>query len=185
MTNNNEMPSSAFVSNPEICVAAVPSPPINSAFVSNPEIRVAAVPSLPIKLKSETSSEIIFIMHNPGNTLTSGKPNTVKLTHGRFNTLTVFTLPRDSEIGDWRLKSIILAQIRHTRKEWLATTWLEGIAEYGVGEDTSDAIIDLVVSLGEYRESLEKQEANLGDSAQRELDHLRRIIERRSINNLT
>jgi len=94
-------------------------------------------------------------------------------------------LPRDSEIGDWRLKSIILVQIRTTRKEWLATTWLEGIAEYGVGEGGSEAIIDLVVSLGEYRESLEKREVNLGDSARRELDYLRRLIERRSINNLT
>lgn len=165
MTNCNEIPS--------------------SAFVSNYEIRVATMPSSPIRLKSETSSEIVFKVHNPSNTIISGQPNTVKLTHGRFNTLTVFTLPRDSEIGDWRLKSIILAQIRHTRKEWLATTWLEGIAEYGVGEDTSEAIIDLVVSLGEYQESLEKQEAKLGDSAQRELDHLRRLIERRSINNLT
>lgn len=157
----------------------------SSAFVSNPDIRVAAVPSPTINLMSVTSAEIVFKVGNPGNTKISGKPNTVKLTHGRFNTLTVFTLPGDREIGDWRLKSNILVQIHQTRKECLATTWLEGIAEYGVGEDTSDAIMDLVVSLGEYRESLEKQEANLADSARRELDHLRRIIERRSINNLT
>ena len=147
----------------------------SSAFISNPEIRIMAFPSPPIELKSETSPEIIFVMHNPGKTLT----------RGRSNTVTVLTLPRDSEIGDWRLKSIILVQIRTTRKEWLATTWLEGIAEYGVGEGGSEAIIDLVVSLGEYRESLEKREVNLGDSARRELDYLRRLIERRSINNLT
>lgn len=149
MTLSNEIPSSAFVSNPEICIVAFPS--------------------LPIELKSETSPEISFVVHNPGKTLTRGKSNT----------LTVLTLPRDSEIGDWRLKSIILVQIRHTQKEYLATTWLEGIAEYGVGKGESEAIIDLVVSLGEYRDSLEKQEVNLGDSARRELDYLRRIIERR------
>lgn len=147
----------------------------SSAFVSNPEIRIMAFPSPPIELKSKTSPEIRYLVHKPGKTLT----------RGLSNTLTVCMLPRDSEIGDWRLKSIILVQIRTTRKEWLATTWLEGIAEYGVGEGGSEAIIDLVVSLGEYRESLEKREVNLGDSARRELDYLRRLIERRSINNLT
>ena len=41
-----------------------------------------------------------------------------------------------------------------------------------------EAIIDLVISLGEYHESLEEHEEDLGDSARRDLDCLRRLIRR-------
>ena len=69
-------------------------------------------------------------------------------------------------------------QIRYTPKEYVAATWLEGIAEYGAAQGQTEAVADLVVSLGEYKESLEKRETKLGDSARRELDYLRRLIKR-------
>lgn len=81
-------------------------------------------------------------------------------------------------MGAWRLKSVILVRIRRTRKEFLATTWFEGIEEYGAGEGETEAIKDLVVSLGEYREALERRAATLGDSARRELHYLCKLIER-------
>jgi len=55
---------------------------------------------------------------------------------------------------------------------------LEGIAEYGAAKNESGAIIDLVVSLGEYFEALERREKDLRDSALKELNCLRRLIKR-------
>ena len=75
------------------------------------------------------------------------------------------------------MESVMLVQISHARRESVATIWLEGIAEYGTGAGDSEAISDLVVSLGEYRKSLEKRERKLGDSARKELDCLVRLIE--------
>jgi len=54
---------------------------------------------------------------------------------------------------------------------------VEGVAEYGTAKSESEAIADLVVSLGEYLEVLERREKNLGDSARNELNCLRRLIE--------
>lgn len=142
-----------------------------SAFVSNPIIRVVPLSSSPIQWKPKTSLEIRLLVHKPVKTPIIRKPNA----------LTVLSIPRDSEIGGWRLKSVMLVQISRARRESLATTWLEGIAEYGTAEGDSEAIIDLVISLGEYRESLEKREGNLGDSARKELDCLRSLIERSGV----
>ena len=52
-----------------------------------------------------------------------------------------------------------------------------GTSEYGISAVAPDAITDLIISLGEYRESLERREERLGDSALRELSALRRLIE--------
>lgn len=92
----------------------------------------------------------------------------------------VLPIPRDTQVAGWRLKSLLLVQTKPARKGWVATGWLEGIAEYGTAENETDAITDLVVSLGEYKEALEKREEGLGDSARRELDYLRKLIERSS-----
>ena len=87
-------------------------------------------------------------------------------------------IPRNTQIADWRLKSLLLVQTKPTRKGSVATAWLEGINEYGTADNETDAITDLVVSLGEYKETLEEREDNLGDSALRELYYLRKLIER-------
>ena len=139
-----------------------------SAFVSNPMIRVVPLPSSPIQWESVSSAEIRLVVRKPVKTPGLIKPSSV----------TVLSIPRDSEIGGWRLKSVMLVQISRARRELVATIWLEGFAEYGTGVGDNEAISDLVVSLGEYRKSLEKRERKLGDSARKELDCLRRLIER-------
>ena len=139
-----------------------------SSFVSSPEIEVKTWSKSADWSKSQTSPELRIIVHKPWKTPGFRKSNT----------LTVFALPRDTKIASWHLKTMLLIQIRHTRRESLATTWFEGMAEYGTGQGQSEAITDLVNSLGEYRESLEKREKNLGGSARKELDYLRRLIER-------
>ncbi len=139
-----------------------------SAFVSNPMIRVVPSLSSPIQWESESSVEIRLVAHKPVKTPNIRKPSSV----------TILSIPRDSEIAGWHLKSLLLVQISHTQKGSVATTWLEGIAEYGATKDESGAITDLVVSLGEYLEALERREKDLGDSARNELNCLRRLIKR-------
>lgn len=94
--------------------------------------------------------------------------------------LTVVALPSDSKIGVWRLKSSLLLQVHRTDKEYLAETWLEGVCEYGTGCREGEAVADLVSSLGDYLQSLEKRRATLGDSASQELAVLERLIEVKS-----
>ena len=139
-----------------------------SAFVSNPVIQVVPLSTSPIQWELESSAEIRLVVHKPVKTPNLRKPSSV----------TILSIPRNSEIVGWHLKSLLLVQINHTQKESVATTWLEGIAEYGVAKNESGAIIDLVVSLGEYLEALERREKNLGDSARKELNYLRRLIGR-------
>jgi len=141
-----------------------------SAFVSNPGIQVDSLSSFPIQLELKISPEIRLVVHKPGKTPSLRKTSS----------LTVLSIPRNSEISGWCLKSVMLVQVSRAQKESLAMIWLEGVAEYGTGEGDSEAITDLVVSIGEYRESLEKREKKLGDSARKELDCLRRLIERSS-----
>ena len=151
-TISSQLTASAFFSSPEIGLVALSSPPIRFDWLTNPEFKP-------------------LVLHKPVKT-----PNPRKA-----DSLTVpayLVISNDSQIGDWRLKSVMVVQLRRTRKQWLATTWLEGVAEYGTAETDGEAITDLVVSLGEYRESLEKREKKLGDSARNELAYLRNLIER-------
>ena len=138
-----------------------------SAFASSPELRALWSPSSLIRSHWVTSEEIGLTIHKPAKT-----PNPRKL-----DSLTVLSVPRDTRMGNWRLKSLLMVQLRRTRRQWVATAWLEGTAEYGTAETVGEAIMDLVDSLGEYLESLEKRADTLGDSAQRELAYLRNLIE--------
>ncbi len=67
----------------------------------------------------------------------------------KLSSLTVLLIPKKTEIEGWRLKSCLLVQIQSRRNESLAMTWLEGVAEYGIAKKGDEAIVDLVVSLGE------------------------------------
>lgn len=134
---------------------------------SSPEITLVSSSSAPIPLDWKTSPTIRFAVHKPVKTPVPR----------RLDTLTVLAVPRDTEIAGWLLRSVLLVQLRRSRKEWVATTWLERLAEYGSGETDVEAIKDLVVSLGEYRESLERRESKLGEPARKELVALRRLIE--------
>ena len=140
-----------------------------SAFVSNPRVFIEVWPSPLIEVHSQTGPTVQFSVHRP-----------VKTPHfPKAESTTVFIITKDSKIRGWHLKSVLLAQIQPTsRRGWVATTWLEGVAEYGVAKSASEAVEDLVISIGEYLESLENRVENLGDSAKRELDYLRKLIER-------
>ena len=126
----------------------------------------------PIGIGTLISPEIEFTVVKPDKT-----PNYGKIP----DSLTVLTVPREISYGDWHLNSILVVQLRRTRKQSVASTWLEGVSEYGSGATEGEAVADLVVSLGEYRESLEQREGTLGTlgrSAVKELAALRKLIER-------
>ena len=131
------------------------------------EFRSESLPTAPLLWSSQTSLGIMLTVHKPVKT-----PG-----YRKMNSLTVLSIPRDSTVAGWHLKSLLVVQISHKRKELVATTWLEGVAEYGTAKNENEAIADLIVSLGEYLEVLEGRENNLGDSARNELDCLRRLIE--------
>lgn len=141
---------------------------IGLPYVYSSKIRAIPLPSSPIPWSSETSPEIRITVHKPANTPVIRQ----------MSSITVLTIPRESNIAGWHVKSLLVVQISHTHKESVATTWLEGIAEYGTGKGENEAIIDLVGSLGEYRDALERRKRKLGDSARKELECLRRLIER-------
>lgn len=91
--------------------------------------------------------------------------------------LTVISIQQDTGMGGYRLKSLLLVQLQRTRNESIATTWLEGVAEYGTAKTDDAAITDLVNSLGEYRETLQRREDTLGEEAKKELTYLQGLIE--------
>jgi hypothetical protein len=91
--------------------------------------------------------------------------------------LTVIPLPKDYEINGIHLNSVLLVQLTRTQESVLAETWLEGLYEYGVGQDDTNAIADLFASLGEYLSVLKVKTGQLGESARRELDTLLKLIE--------
>lgn len=142
---------------------ALPSLP----FIFDSGIRFMPSSSIPVKITSETSPEIKITFYKIGTTRIQR----------RQSSLTVLAIPKDTEISGWRLKSVMLVQVSCTRKESVATIWLENVVEYGVGKEDNEAIIDLIVSIGEYKQSLEKLEKKLGDSSRKDLENLCKLIE--------
>ncbi|MBI4285148.1 MAG: hypothetical protein HY670_04505 [Chloroflexi bacterium] len=131
----------------------------------NREIILQLSQSPAIELNPISSPGITLKVHEPVETLSLD----------RLDSATI--LPSGWESGGWRLKTIMLVQIRREHGESIATIWLEGITEYGVADSDEKAKVDLVASLGEYRQCLEERQENLGESARKELEALKRLIE--------
>jgi hypothetical protein len=79
--------------------------------------------------------------------------------------------------GDWELTGDLVVEVQTCQKEVLAITRLP-VEEYGTGASLEEAVLDLLTSLSEYRESLEEREARLGAPAVADLAKLRGIIRR-------
>jgi hypothetical protein len=118
-----------------------------SAFYTNPEVRVSSIRSPDVKWLWWNSPDIGL------DTMTGSETPTISNLSG----LTVLLIPKDTRISGLVLKSILLVQLKRTQDEVLSETWLEGVYEYGSAQDDSEAIVDLVISLGEYRKALEKR----------------------------
>ena len=79
----------------------------------------------------------------------------------------------------WRLTEDLLVTF-HTSELWgvvASDVWIE---EYGHGKTKEDAVLDLLLSMVELRESLERRvtygHRTLSDGLQRELNYLQRIF---------
>ncbi len=150
MTISNELRSTPFATNPQIFLKYERTPDISFTFSNSPRI--------------------IF------NIMGTVKSPVLESESG----LTLLLVPRDTHIDDLCLRSFLLVKILQTKEGVLAESWLEGIYEYGSGQIASEAVIDLIISLGEYLDSLEEREARLGESAKRELDALRKLVTRKT-----
>lgn len=149
MTLSNELAASAFYTHQEVRVIHFSSQDMRQWFFRNSEnVRLEVPPS-------------------------AGTPATADA-----SALTVLSIPKETDISGIRLRSILLVQLRRTQEGILAETWLEGIYEYGAGQDDTEAITDLVVSLDEYLRVLNRKRKQLGDSARKELDALRKLVGR-------
>jgi hypothetical protein len=77
--------------------------------------------------------------------------------------------------GCWELIVNLLIEIRTSREEVLAITYLT-TEEYGVGTSFEDAILDLLTSLSDYYRSLEARQERLEPQAVEDLKILRGLV---------
>lgn len=73
------------------------------------------------------------------------------------------------------LAEVLLAQLKVSRQGVLAITYLDA-EEYGSGKTEHEAVLDLVSSLAEYKDSLERREQRLAKGALADLTKLRRLF---------
>lgn len=73
------------------------------------------------------------------------------------------------------LSAVLLAQLKVSRRGVLAITYLDA-EEYGSGQTEREAVLDLVSSLAEYKDSLEKREPRLAEGALADLVKLRQLF---------
>ncbi len=137
-----------------------------SAFTTNPAILIQSWLSPTFELPASNSPEIVF--HIP--------PTSKTLAAVASSALTLLYIPKGTIIADLAFQSGLLVQIRLSPEAILAETWLEGLYEYGTGAEPSEAVTDLILSLGEYLQVLEARKETLGDSARRELDTLHMLV---------
>ena len=80
---------------------------------------------------------------------------------------------------NWKLCDDLFVEVRTSLTEVVAITRLT-VEEYGVGLSFEEAMLDLLRSLSDYRQSLEGREEALGELAKEDLRILRGLITRKS-----
>lgn len=102
----------------------------------------------------------------------SGTPEVSPLVVG------IAPIPKGTVIGDgfWRLGLDLIVEIRREGSNIVAID--HSVDEYGVGKSSEEALADLLLSLVDYRLSLEKRENRLAAKERGDLTQLRRSLER-------
>lgn len=94
----------------------------------------------------------------------------------------LYVIPsRYSWDDSWELIANLLVEVRTSREEVLAITYLT-VEEYGAGQSFEDAIYDLLTSLSDYYQSAETRDDRLDPSAKEDLAKLRQLIRRKALN---
>ena len=90
----------------------------------------------------------------------------------------VINIPKGTVIGDgpWKTSLDSVAEVRLEGSSIVATH--HDVDEYGIGQNTQEALADLLISLSDYRASLEKREKRLAAKEQEDLALLRILLER-------
>ena len=162
--HNTDLPVEAYVSSPPFPapdVLSLPSPDLGSdVLVTSPDIPLGKVSqSKPLRYRTTKRTGTLAARYT--------------------NSIAVIPLQARSVLGDWRLKLVLVVRVQQVRRNWLATTWLErDLEEFGTGDTVDEAIQDLIDSIGEASEVLERRRAGLADSAIKQLDVLNRFVER-------
>ena len=90
----------------------------------------------------------------------------------------LYYLPAGHSWDDcWELASDLHIEVNTSQEEIVAVTCLN-IQEYGMGDSLESAIADLLTSLSDYYLSLESREGNLSLSASKDLQTLRRLLDK-------
>lgn len=94
------------------------------------------------------------------------------------NTVGIFTIAKGTFIagGPWKIATDSVAEIRHEGSNFIAVHY--DVDEYGIGNSSEEAVADLLISLIDYRTSLEKRENKLAAKERSDLDRLKRLLQR-------
>ena len=142
----------------------------SNAFFTNPQIKLTPSRTPDIRLSWWNSPNIMF------NIFGTSETHNIE----SAPTFTLLSILKGTTIHKYIFQSVLLVQLRQTQEGVLAETWLEGVNEYGTGQDVNEAVTDLIVSLGEYLEVLKEQQNRLSDSAKLEYDTLNKLITQNS-----
>lgn len=87
-------------------------------------------------------------------------------------------IPRGTLVagGPWKITLDVVVELRREGADVVAI--YHEVDEYGTGKTHEEAMTDLLLSLVDYRESLEKREKRLPTEEQTNLARLRRLLER-------
>ena len=90
----------------------------------------------------------------------------------------IATIPKGTIIGGgpWKTRLVSVAELRREGSKIVATNY--NVDEYGIGDSSEEALADLLVSLVDYRASLEKRENRLAAKEQSDLAWLKTLLEK-------
>jgi hypothetical protein len=95
----------------------------------------------------------------------------------QVNFLELRIIPEDIPIsGGWKLASPLAVDIRIEEDHFIAR--VPFLDEYGLGPTSEAALDDLLTSLADYLQSLERREARLSDPLKRDIEILRRLLKK-------
>jgi len=92
--------------------------------------------------------------------------------------VSIASIPKETIIGSgpWKTRLDSVAEVKLEGSSIVAMRY--DVDEYGIGQSTREALADLLVSLVDYRLSLEKREKKLAAKEQADLALLRVLLER-------
>ena len=114
------------------------------------------------------------------DTVTTSQSSSLSSTYDCTSNIGLCFFPKRVTVWDgWKLYDDLFVEVRTSLAEVVAITHLT-VEEYGVGLSFEEAMLDLLRSLSDYRQSLEGREEVLGESAKEDLRILRSLITRKS-----